>query len=93
MGDKRVFWVEPDCLVLNIVFAWEQAVARTTKSEAGKIASHRFPMFRPKKDKVDLDFVLYFLKSKWGNKLLELGSPGGAQGCSVLCSESVMPQV
>jgi type I restriction enzyme, S subunit len=78
LGDKRVFWVHPDCLVLNIVFAWEQAVARTTKREKGMIASHRFPMFRPKKDVTDLDFVLYFLKSKWGKKLLELGSPGGA---------------
>lgn len=78
LGDKRVFWIEPDCLVLNIVFAWEQAVARTTQKERGMIASHRFPMFRPKEDKTDLDFVLYFLKSKWGKRLLELGSPGGA---------------
>jgi type I restriction enzyme S subunit len=78
LGDKRVFWVQPDCLVLNIVFAWEQAVARTTHSENGMIASHRFPMFRPKEDRTNLDFVLYFLKSKWGKQLLELGSPGGA---------------
>lgn len=78
LGDKRVFWVHPDCLVLNIVFAWEQAVARTTNREKGMIASHRFPMFRPKDEITDLDFVLYFFKSKWGKKLLEIGSPGGA---------------
>ena len=30
LGEKRVFWVVPDTLVLNIVFAWEQAVAITS---------------------------------------------------------------
>jgi type I restriction enzyme S subunit len=78
LGEKRVFWVEPNCLVLNIIFAWEQAVARTTPNEKGMIASHRFPMFRPKDNVIDLDFALYFFKSKWGKKLLEIGSPGGA---------------
>ena len=24
LGSKRVFWVEPGCLVLNIVFAWNR---------------------------------------------------------------------
>ena len=24
LGNKAVYWVEPDCFVLNIVFAWEQ---------------------------------------------------------------------
>jgi type I restriction enzyme S subunit len=78
LGDKRVFQVEPDCLILNIVFAWEQAVARTTEREVGLIASHRFPMYRPKDDRALVDFVLYFLKSKLGRNLLEIGSPGGA---------------
>lgn len=78
LGDKRVFWVEPNCLIVNIVFAWEQAVARTTESEVGFIASHRFPMYRPRNDKALVDYVLYFLKSKFGKKLLEIGSPGGA---------------
>lgn len=43
LGDKRVFWVVPDALVLNIVFAWEQAVAVTSSQEAGMIA-HRDQM-------------------------------------------------
>lgn len=50
IGNKRVFWVEPDCFVVNIVFAWERAVAKTTEKENGMIASHRFPMYKPKKD-------------------------------------------
>lgn len=78
LGNKRVFWVEPDCLTVNIVFAWEQAVARTTQSDIGKIASHRFPMYRPKAGKADTDFLLYLFKTKLGKHLLTLASPGGA---------------
>lgn len=78
LGDKRVFEVVPDCLVLNIVFAWEQAIARTTLAEVGMIASHRFPMYRPKGNSCDIDYLTYFFKSKKGKSLLELASPGGA---------------
>ena len=45
LGNKRVFWVKENAFVVNIVFAWEQAVAKTTKNEIGMIASHRFPMY------------------------------------------------
>ena len=37
IGNKRVFWVEPDRFVVNIVFAWERAVAKTTEKENGMI--------------------------------------------------------
>ncbi len=78
LGNKSVFWVEEGCFVLNIVFAWEQAVAKTTEFERGMIASHRFPMYKSKNDKVDIDYILYFFKSKRGKHLLGLASPGGA---------------
>ncbi len=78
LGDKRVFKVYPDCFVVNIVFAWEQAVARTTIDEDGMIASHRFPMYKPKNDLCDVDFLAYYFKTKKGKYLLELASPGGA---------------
>ena len=47
LGNKSVFAVQAGCLVFNIVFAWEQAVAITSDAERGLIASHRFPMYRP----------------------------------------------
>lgn len=78
LGNKRVFHIEPNCFILNIVFAWEQAIAKTTQAELGMIASHRFPMFRPKNNLCDVDFILYFFKTKLGKHLLELASPGGA---------------
>lgn len=78
LGNKRVFWIETNCLILNIVFAWEQAVAKTTESEIGMIASHRFPMFKPVEGKLDLNYILYYFKSPRGKQLLENASPGGA---------------
>lgn len=78
IGNKSVFWVKPDCLIVNIVFAWEQAVAKTTIKEKGMIASHRFPMYKPLTDVLDLDYILYYFKTPYGRHLLELASPGGA---------------
>jgi len=78
LGNKRVFWIEPDCFVVNIVFAWEQAIGRTTEADVGKIASHRFPMYRPLPEKADLNYLVYFFNTSYGKHLLSLASPGGA---------------
>lgn len=78
LGEKRVFWVVPDALVLNIVFAWEQAVAVTSTVETGMIASHRFPMYRPVGDSCNVNFLLQCFRTPKGKELLELASPGGA---------------
>lgn len=73
-----MFEIEPDCFVVNIVFAWEHAIAKTTINEVGMIASHRFPMYKTKDGVLDLDYLLYYFKSKRGKYLLGLASPGGA---------------
>lgn len=78
LGDKRVFHVVPDALVLNIVFAWEQAVAMTSSDEQGFIASHRFPMFLENAGQSYLPFIRQLLLTPRGKMLLEIASPGGA---------------
>lgn len=78
IGDKRVFQVVENALVLNIVFAWEQAIALTSRRDAGLIASHRFPMYRPKAGTCDLRFVYHYFMCPRGKELLDLASPGGA---------------
>jgi type I restriction enzyme S subunit len=77
IGNKPVFWVEADCLIINIIFAWEQAVGITTAREKGMIASHRFPMWRSKGN-VELEYLLSFFLTPLGKYFLELASPGGA---------------
>jgi type I restriction enzyme S subunit len=78
LGEKRVFWVQQDCLILNIIFAWEQAVAKTSERESGLIASHRFPMYQPKEREACIDFFVRFFLRPQGKHLLGLASPGGA---------------
>lgn len=78
IGTKRVFHVVPGALVINIVFAWEQAVAVTTTDETGFIASHRFPMFVPIADQCDVRFIQRLFLMPVGKQLLEVASPGGA---------------
>jgi type I restriction enzyme, S subunit len=78
IGNKRVFWIEANVFIVNIVFAWEHAVAKTTVNEIGMIASHRFPMYFPKEGILDLQYILYLFLTKKGKYLLEMASPGGA---------------
>jgi type I restriction enzyme S subunit len=78
IGEKRVFWVEPGCLVLNIVFAWEHAVAMTTDSEAGMIASHRFPMYASRNGNLLPEYAWRYFSSPRGKYDLGIASPGGA---------------
>lgn len=78
LGNKQVFWIQPNCFILNVVFAWEQAVTKTTENEIGMIGSHRFPMYRPKNDLVDIDYLIYYFLTKRGTDILEAASPGGA---------------
>ena len=78
LGDKRVFHVEESAFVLNIVFAWEQAVAVTSAAERGMIASHRFPIYKPNECEADVDFIKYFFLTNKGKELLGIASPGGA---------------
>jgi type I restriction enzyme S subunit len=78
IGNKRVFWVEPGCLVFNIIFAWEQAVAMTSDAEAGMIASHRFPMYCSRNGKLMPEYVWRYFSTPRGKYDLNIASPGGA---------------
>lgn len=78
LGEKRIFWVDENLFVLNIVFAWEQAVAMTTTTEKGMVASHRFPMYKPRPNQSVTDYILRFFLTDKGKHYLGLASPGGA---------------
>ena len=78
LGDKRVFKLRPGELVLNIVFAWEGAVAIVSEHEKEMVASHRFPTFQHDATVADLDYLLMFLQSEHGWGLMGLNSPGAA---------------
>lgn len=78
LGNKKVFWIEPSALIVNIVFAWERAVAVTSEAEKGMVASHRFPMYLPINNLSSVLFLKYLFITDKGKNYLELASPGGA---------------
>ncbi|WP_195972644.1 hypothetical protein [Clostridium thermobutyricum] len=41
------------------------------------IAFHRFSMYRPKEEILNLDYVTYFFSTNKGKNILELASHGG----------------
>lgn len=77
LEDKSVFYLQPGDLVLNIVFAWEGAVAIVSEHEQGMIASHRFPTFRCSEE-VNSAYLLMLLQSEQGRALMSINSPGAA---------------
>lgn len=78
LGNKRVFAIEPGDIVLNIVFAWEGAVALADEAEAGMCGSHRFPTYRPVDGECDARYLVEYLRSDIGLRMLGDASPGSA---------------
>lgn len=92
LGKKKVFWMEPGDFVINIVFGWEGAVALLGESEAGMIASHRFPTFRADESRLNTRFLLHFCKTPAGLDLLGCVSPGGAGRNRTLSKNAFLQQ-
>lgn len=65
-------------LIVNITFAWEGAIAIVPEEHDGGLVSHRFPMYRPIKGVIDLDFLRYVVIQPRFKYLLGVISPGGA---------------
>lgn len=78
LGNKRVFRIEPDDLVISNVFAWEGAIAVASCDEAGTIGSHRFMTFVPTDDRIDIGWASWFFRSEPGLELIRRASPGSA---------------
>lgn len=77
LGEKRLQRVRRDNLIVNIVFAWEHAVAVTTEEDEGKLVSHRFPQFSFNEGMHPM-FFRYALSDPRFRHHLFLASPSGA---------------
>ncbi|MFC4949335.1 restriction endonuclease subunit S [Pseudonocardia sp. GCM10023141] len=92
LGSKKVFGVEPGDLVINIVFAWEGAVAIVPPEIEGYCGSHRFPAYRRPGDG-DVEFFRLFFSTKTGTQLLASCSPGGAGRNRTLSRKRLMQSI
>lgn len=77
LGEKRLQRVKRDNFIVNIVFAWEHAIAVTTKEDEGKLVSHRFPQFSFNSG-MHPRFFHYALNDERFRHHLWLASPSGA---------------
>lgn len=74
----KFYVVRPDDLIINITFAWEQAIAIVRPEDDGALASHRFPTYTFIKDKGHPDFFRFFILQARMKFMLQMISPGGA---------------
>jgi type I restriction enzyme S subunit len=78
LGKLRFFEVVPDRLVLSNIKGWEGAIAVSTESEAGCIASNRFLTYAPIDDRIDVGWARWYFLSDAGLKRIQQASPGSA---------------
>ena len=74
----KFYIVRPNDLIVNITFAWEQAIAIVKPEDNGALASHRFPTYEFIEGKGHPDFFRYVIVQPKMKYMLELISPGGA---------------
>jgi restriction endonuclease S subunit len=90
LGKKRVFWLQEGDLVLNIIFAVGGAIAVAGPEANGRIASHRFPTFRPRDNLCDVRFLRLFFETAEGKQLLLVNSPGSAGANRTLSTRALL---
>jgi type I restriction enzyme S subunit len=73
-----LYEVKENDLVVNITFAWEQAIAIADKKDEGGLVSHRFPTYVFNEGIADAMYFRYFVIQPRIKYLLGLISPGGA---------------
>lgn len=74
----KFYIVRANDLIVNITFAWEQAIAIVNPEDDGALASHRFPTYQFIEKKGHPDFFRFYILQPKMKYMLELISPGGA---------------
>lgn len=77
LSADKMYIVPKDNIILNITFAWEQAIAITDKNDEGKYVSNRFPTFAFKNNQLPA-FYKYIISQNRLKYDLNVASPGGA---------------
>lgn len=78
VGTKKLFRIEANDLLFNIVFAWEGAVAVASPRDHGRVGSHRFLACVPKEGLATSTFLCFHFLTEQGLEQLGKASPGGA---------------
>jgi type I restriction enzyme S subunit len=73
-----LYEVKENDLVVNITFAWEQAIAIAGKEDDSGLVSHRFPTYTFNRENALPEYFRYLIVQKNFKYMLDLISPGGA---------------
>jgi len=74
----ELYEVKGGDLIVNITFAWEQAIAIVDQKDQGALVSHRFPTYEFNQKRVNPNFFRYVMLTKQFLYELDLITPGGA---------------
>ncbi len=85
-----LFVVKENDLIVNITFAWEQAIAIAGKQDDGALVSHRFPTFTFNPNNGVMNYFRHFILQLRFKYLLDLISPGGAGRNRVLSKKDFL---
>ena len=86
----ELFVVKENDLVVNITFAWEQAIAIASKKDEWGLVSHRFPTYTFKRDTAIHEYFKYLIIQKKFKYMLDLISPWGAWRNRVLSKKEFL---
>jgi len=78
LGSLRFFELKPDRLVVSNIKGWEGAIAVSSATDAGHLASNRFLSYAPIEDQIDIRWARWFFLSEPGIGLIQRASPGSA---------------
>lgn len=92
VGNKDLFALKKDDLILQITFAWEGAVAVVSEAEEGMYGSTRYPTFRVDQDRCLPKFLQLYFRTRAGVDQLVKISPGSAGRNRVLSLKRI-PEV
>jgi type I restriction enzyme S subunit len=85
-----LFIVKENDLIVNITFAWEQAIAIAGKKDDGALVSHRFPTFIFNPNGGIINYFRHLILQPKFKYLLDLISPGGAGRNRVLSKKDFL---
>lgn len=85
-----MYEVKENDLIVNITFAWEQAIAIAGKEDEWWLVSHRFPTYTFKTNKAIPEYFKYLILQKKIKYLLDLISPGWAWRNRVLSKKDFL---
>ena len=75
---QKLYRIQEGDLVISNIKAWEGAIAVASRSDHGRVGSHRYITCVPKKGIVTANFLCFYLLTKDGLEKVQEASPGSA---------------